>query len=161
MTNDLVENCKKVSVAGFRTSVFFIESKHKIAVENHKEQQSQGFHHHQEMHRKCMNSLNNCLLLLVGNFLQTLKTLPETIQEKSFNSLFCIVRFSLFCTSLCTLIRAKFGTCTAVGENGTLVEAQMFTFPQECRSFIFRSTSGSKMGHYGTNAKFSNGLHCG
>ncbi len=34
-------------------------------------------------------------------------------------------------------VGAKFGTCTVVGLNRTLIEAKMFTFTLEFRHFIF------------------------
>jgi hypothetical protein len=48
---------------------------------------------------------------------------------------------------------AKFGTCTILGLNGTLIEAQMFTFTLECTHFIFNKCP--IQAHDGANAKFS------
>jgi hypothetical protein len=50
-------------------------------------------------------------------------------------------------------ISAQFGTCTAVGLNGTLVEAKMFTFTLDCKHFIFNKFPSYT--HDGANAKFS------
>ncbi len=45
-------------------------------------------------------------------------------------------------------VSAKFGNCTVVSLNGTLVEAKMFTFTIECTHLIFNKT------HDGANDKF-------
>jgi hypothetical protein len=39
------------------------------------------------------------------------------------------------------LVSAKFGTCTIVSVNGTLVEAKMCTFTLESSHFIFKKVS--------------------
>jgi hypothetical protein len=44
---------------------------------------------------------------------------------------------------------AKFGTCTGVSLNGTLVEAKMFTLALECKNFKCPLKT-----HDGANAKF-------
>ncbi len=47
----------------------------------------------------------------------------------------------------------KFGTCTAVSVNGTLVEAKMCTFTLESKHFIFNKCPIYT--HFGASAKFS------
>ncbi len=57
---------------------------------------------------------------------------------------------------VCTLLSvscqvdAKFGTCTVVGLNGTLVEAKMFTLTLECTHFFFNKCPIET--HNGANA---------
>ncbi len=53
-----------------------------------------------------------------------------------------LLPFAFWVAPLYTVIRfvpvsTKFGTCTVVSENGTLVKAKMCTFTLECKYFIF------------------------
>ncbi len=52
---------------------------------------------------------------------------------------------------------AKFGTCTVVSVNGTLVEAKMSTFTLESTHFIFNKCP--VYAHDGASAKFSTNSH--
>jgi hypothetical protein len=54
------------------------------------------------------------------------------------------------------LVSAKFGTCTVVSVNGTLVEDKMRTFMGECAQFSFNKCP--IYAHDGTSAKFSTNL---
>ncbi len=54
-------------------------------------------------------------------------------------------------------VSAKFGTCTVVSVNGTLVEAKMFTFTLESTQFIFNKCPIYT--HDGASAKFSTNSH--
>ncbi len=51
-------------------------------------------------------------------------------------------------------VSAKFGTCTVVNVNGTLVEAKMWTFTLEFTHFIFNKCPIYT--HDGASSKFSN-----
>jgi hypothetical protein len=61
-----------------------------------------------------------------------------------------LVFYSLL--SVSCQVTAKFGTCTVMGLNGTLVEAKMFTFTLECTHFIFSKCPIQT--HDGANDKF-------
>ncbi len=62
-----------------------------------------------------------------------------------FSILHTVVRFVWVCT--------KFGTCTVVSVNGTLVEDKMRRFKDECEHFSFNKCPIST--HDGASAKFS------
>ncbi len=65
-----------------------------------------------------------------------------------------ILRHRGICTVIHFLwVSAKFGTCTVVSINGTLVEAKMFTFTLESTHFIFNWCPIYP--HDGASAKFS------
>ncbi len=65
------------------------------------------------------------------------------------SSAFTVIRF--------TWVRAKFGTCTVVSVNGTLVEDKMRRFKGECAHFCFNNCFIYT--HDGASAKFSTNSH--
>ncbi len=57
----------------------------------------------------------------------------------------------------CLETSAKFGTCTVVSVNGTLVEDKMLRFKDACAHFIFNKCAIYT--HDGASAKFSTNSH--
>jgi len=84
------------------------------------------------------------------------------------NAIGLILEAQLITSALLSVSRqvsAKFGTCTIVGLNGTLIEAKMFTFNLECRyKFHFQQLSHLDPRRYNfPNLALDepNGLQCG
>jgi hypothetical protein len=68
---------------------------------------------------------------------------------KSYAAPYTVIRF--------VCVSAKFGTCTVVSVNGTLVEDKMFTFTLESTHFIFNKCPINT--HDSASAKFSTNSH--
>jgi hypothetical protein len=67
----------------------------------------------------------------------TLKSVFKSASQSFTQGLFELTKFCDTLLSVSCQVSAKFGTCTVVSLNGTLVVAKMFTLTLECTHFIF------------------------